>query len=43
MAKAVFVFRPWITTRDGKVIYAKDYGLKAFKIRVLQLNNRYVI
>jgi hypothetical protein len=28
-----FVFRPWITTKDGRRIYARDAGLKAFKIR----------
>jgi hypothetical protein len=27
-----FIYRPWITTRDGRRIYAKDRGLKAFKI-----------
>ena len=25
-------FSAWITTPDGKKIYAKDYGLKAFPI-----------
>ena len=28
-----FIYRPWITLRDGRRIYAKDYGLAAFKIR----------
>jgi hypothetical protein len=28
------IFRPWRTLRDGTVIYAKDYGLKAFPIKV---------
>ncbi len=27
-----YIFRPWITLRSGEVIYAKDYGLKAFRI-----------
>ena len=27
-----FIYRPWITNRDGRRIYAKDRGLKAFKI-----------
>jgi hypothetical protein len=27
------IFRPWIT-RNGKRIYASQYGLKAFPIRV---------
>ncbi len=29
-----YVFRPWITTRDGRRIYAKAYGLRAFRIPV---------
>jgi len=29
-----FIFRPWITTKNGKRIYAKEYGLKAFKIYI---------
>jgi hypothetical protein len=29
-----YIFRASITLRTGEVIYAKDYGLKAFKIRV---------
>lgn len=29
----VYIFRPWIT-KNGKKIYAKEYGLKAFKIKV---------
>lgn len=28
------IFRPWITTKDGKKIWAKAYGLKAFAIWV---------
>jgi len=28
------IFRPWTTTRDGKVIWARDYGLRAFPIPV---------
>ena len=31
---ARYIFRAWITTRDGRRIYAKDYGLKAFRIDV---------
>jgi hypothetical protein len=27
-----FIFRPRITLPSGRVLYAKDYGLKAFKI-----------
>lgn len=30
--KPYFIFRPWITTKDGRRIYARDYGLRAFKI-----------
>jgi hypothetical protein len=28
-----FIFRPWIT-KNGKKIYAKTYGKKAFKIYI---------
>ncbi len=28
----MFIFRAWITTKDGVRIYAKDYGKRAFKI-----------
>lgn len=28
----MYIFRSWITTKDGFIIYAKDYGKKAFKI-----------
>lgn len=27
-----YIFRPYITLKDGKIIYAKDYGLRAFRI-----------
>jgi hypothetical protein len=27
-----YIYRPWITTRDGRRIYAKERGLRAFKI-----------
>ena len=27
-----FIFRPWITLRDGRRIYAKDIGKTAFRI-----------
>ena len=26
------IYRPWITLKDGRRIYAKNYGLTAFKI-----------
>ena len=29
-----YVYRAWITTRDGIRIYAKQYGLRAFRIPV---------
>jgi hypothetical protein len=28
------IFRPCITTKSGNKIYAKSYGLKAFKIYI---------
>lgn len=28
----MYIFRSKMTTKDGAVIYAKDYGKKAFKI-----------
>ncbi len=30
----MYIFRTWITTKSGEKIYAKDYGLKAFRIWV---------
>lgn len=29
-----YIFRPWIHTRNGRRIYASEYGLKAFRIEV---------
>lgn len=29
-----YIFRASTTTKDGEKIYAKDYGKKAFRIRV---------
>lgn len=29
-----YIFRPYITTKDGRKLFAKDYGLKAFKIKL---------
>jgi hypothetical protein len=34
-----FIFRPYITLPNGRVIYAKNYGLKAFKIAVPAAND----
>lgn len=31
---AMYIFRPWITTKNGEKIYAKDYGKRAFRIWV---------
>lgn len=30
----MWIFRAWMTTRDGERIYAKSYGKKAFRIWV---------
>lgn len=30
----MFIFRASFTTKNGKKVYAKDYGKKAFKIPV---------
>lgn len=35
-----YIFRPYITTKDGKRIFAKDYGHKAWKIPVFELNKK---
>jgi len=29
-----YIYRPWRKTKDGKILYAKHYGLKAWKIPV---------
>lgn len=28
----MYIFRAWITTKDGEKIYAKNYGKRAFRI-----------
>ena len=33
-----YIFRTWITTKDGKCMFAKDYGHKAWKIPVYEVN-----
>lgn len=33
-SKAEYIYRPFITTRSGKRIYAYQYGLRAFRIKV---------
>ncbi len=30
--KKIYIFRKSIKTKDGRILYASDYGLKAFKI-----------
>ena len=30
----IYIFRKSIKTRDGRILYASNYGLKAFKIAV---------
>ncbi len=32
--KSYYIFRAWITDKKGNRIYAKDHGLKAFRILV---------
>lgn len=29
-----YIYTPYVTTRSGKRIYAAQYGLRAFRIRV---------
>ena len=31
------VYRSWTTTKDGKKIYAKDYGKRAFRLVIRKL------
>ncbi len=33
---AMYIFRSWITTKNGEKIHAKDYGKRAFKIWIGQ-------
>ncbi len=30
----MWIFRAWVTTKDGSRIYARDYGKRAFRIWV---------
>ena len=32
--KTQYIFRPYITTKNGVRIYARQYGLKAFRIPI---------
>lgn len=36
----MYIFRTWITTKDGKRIYARDYGLRAFRIWISPIKER---
>ena len=37
----MYIFRAWITTKNGDRIYARDYGKRAFRIWVTkQLNGK---
>lgn len=29
-----YIFRPWIRLKDGRILYAKDYGYKAWRIPI---------
>ena len=29
-----YIYRPWRKTPDGKILFARDYGLRAWKIPV---------
>lgn len=29
-----YIFRTWRKDRDGNILYAKDYGLKAWRIPI---------
>jgi hypothetical protein len=31
-----YIFRTWVTRKDGKRDYAKDHGLKAWRIPVFE-------
>ena len=37
-----YIFRPWIT-KNGKRIYAKTYGIKAFKIYIDECFKRVIL
>lgn len=34
MEKIVYIYRPYFKTKDGKIIFARNYGKKAFQIPV---------
>lgn len=36
----MWIYRPWITTKDGKRLYARNYGKKAFCIWVEEKSDK---
>lgn len=36
----MWIYRPWITTKDGKRLYARNYGKKAFRIWVEEKSDK---
>ena len=36
----MWIYRPWITTKDGKRLYARNYGKKAFRIGVEEKSDK---
>lgn len=34
-----YIFRAWITTKDGERVYAKDHGKRAFRIPVERMTS----
>lgn len=32
--KEGWIFRPWIRLKSGRIIYAKDYGKRCFRIPI---------
>ena len=36
----MWIYRPWITTKDGKRLYARNYGKKSFRIWVEEKSDK---
>lgn len=36
----MWIYRPWITTKDEKRLYARNYGKKAFRIWVEEKSDK---
>lgn len=36
----MWIYRPWITTKDGKRLYARNYGKKVFRIWVEEKSDK---